>query len=369
MNKVLVTGGNGLIGQAIVKYHLNLGDDVYTWDIRINNYNDYSNCLGKDLYFSTSPYAVSSITEAISIHKFDIISHQAATVGVGDSQINPLKYIHNNIEFTAELLQSIIDTKCFPKKLILAGSMGPYGEGNRYCTKCDISFFSYDMRTNINIPCILCEETTIGCENNENTNRVPQSFYALTKTTQEEMFRIFSQTYNIPSIILRYFSVYGTEVNPNNPYTGVLSIIINKILNSNTIELNEDGNQLRDLIHCDDIARLHYLVSESNFNNIHTIYNVATGVSISMKDIALHIIQSYGTDKSLLFNNKLRSGDIKDSIANVDKVFKELGWSSTIDINDSIIKYCNYVKLNKHKFITYDTCKEVDDKLKEQGLL
>ena len=134
--KVLVLGGKGLIGQAIVKHHLSKGDDVYTWDDESNKFNDYSNCIGKDLYIWNSEYNCETLKEALIKYKFDIISHQAAYVGVGDSQLNPKKYLDNNIGITSELLQAMIDTGIFPERLILAGSMGPYGEGNRICSEC-----------------------------------------------------------------------------------------------------------------------------------------------------------------------------------------------------------------------------------------
>jgi len=367
--KILCIGGKGLIGSAIVKHHLEKGDDVYTWDNESNKYNDYSNCLGKDMYTWDSEHECGCLEDAIDKHNFDIISHQAALVGVGDSQLNPERYIDNNISITTELLQAMINLNKFPKRLILAGSMGPYGEGSRICPYC----YCYPVNTkriSIDILCPNCGSKTIACETYERSERVPQSFYALSKMMQEEMFRIFATTYNVPTTVLRYFSVYGTEVNPNNPYTGVLSVIMNKMLNSDCIELNEDGEQQRDLIHCDDIAELHYLVSNlTETEYMYNMYNVGTGTSYSMKEIALRMMDAFGYDGTLKFNGKLRSGDIKDSIADTSKTELCLNWKAKINLEDSIVKYCKYVDENRDKFITEDTCAKADEELKAKGLL
>lgn len=334
--KVLITGGGGLIGQAIAKQHLLQGDEVYIYDNKSNPYNDYSNMLGIDCYGE-------SLQSLIESKNFDIISHQASSVGVGESMYNITKYCQNNISFTAELLQAIIDTKKFPKCLMLASSMGPYGYGNGFKDK------------------EICESDP----------RSPQSFYAITKQTQEEMFRVFANTYKVKAIALRYFSVYGTKANPNNPFTGVLSIIANKIINSDVVELNEDGEQTRDLISADDCAKAH--IKACAFEGYDQMYfyafNTATGYSVTMKYIAERMISLLDPLKELKFNGQYRKGDIKHSRASIYLAKNHLDFVASDKIDDAIVDYCDYIQNNWDAFKTKDTCQEEQNKLLKLNLL
>jgi nucleoside-diphosphate-sugar epimerase len=334
--KLLITGGAGLIGQAIAKHHLSQGDIVYIYDNKSNPYNDYSNIIGIDCYSR-------DFEELLLTEKFDIISHQAASVGVGESMYNIQKYITNNIQFTAELLQAIINTKMFPKHLILASSMGPYGYGN-------------------NIK---------GKEIKETDLRIPQSIYGISKMTQEEMFRVFSETYNVKTIALRYFSVYGTKANPNNPFTGVLSIIANKIINSKIVELNEDGEQTRDLISADDCANAHFQASRFQGDSTTNFYafNLGTGKAVSLKYVAEKMIYLLDPTKELKFNGQYRKGDIKHSCAATQVTYLNLGFKANTTIDYAITEYCSYIHDNWELFKTKDTCQEEQDKLSKLNLL
>src|SRR5690606_23462396 len=121
----------------------------------------------------------------------------------------------------------------------------------------------------IDVSCPNCNKKRLNnIRISEDYSGTPQSIYALTKKTQEDMWRIFAEIKsNIKVISLRYFSVYDTECNPNNPYTGVLSIIANKAINSEEIILNEDGTQTRDLIHTLDIGQAHIKATQIDLKN------------------------------------------------------------------------------------------------------
>lgn len=363
--RVLITGGGGLIGQAIAKAHLAIGHEVFIFDNKSNKFNDYSNLVGTDI-------SNKSISEILEIENFDIISHQAASVGVGESQYNFTKYTENNIQFTAELLQAILSSKKFPKRLILASSMGPYGEGTYECLNnidsCDLFCEKVSIESR-NLKCSYCEELLTPVAISEGDQRNPQSIYAITKFTQEEMFRVFADTYNVKTVALRYFSVYGSECNPNNPFTGVLSIIGNKIINSDKVELFEDGKQTRDLIHADDCASAHVKASLIELENNFEAFNTATGKSISMAYVAEKMIKIIDSSKKLVFNNQIRKGDIKNSYANVTKIKNLLNWESKIDLDKSIEEYSFFLIKNWDKFKTKDTCKEEQDKLTNLNLI
>lgn len=364
MKTILITGGAGLIGKELAKYYSENDYKVYIYDNYSNIYNDYSTIYGENLYSEEE-----SLADIFSFYEFDVISHHAARVGVGQSQYEISDYFHNNVQLTADLLQAMVDTKNFSPRLILASSMGPYGEGEYFCPYCKIFRVWEHQRISFigSTECPNCHRNMVYTNNTENTKRIPQSMYALTKMTQEEMFRIFAETYDVYATALRYFSVYSSTSNPLNPYTGVLSLIANKILTSDIIELYEDGLQTRDLVHVKDVAKIHFYVSEFWPTQMFDTFNVGTGKSVSMLYVAEKMRDILAPGKKITINGKVRKGDIKNSSANIYKTCLTYSWHPTIDIDTGIEMYCNWIKANK--FDGIDTAKIETDNLDNRGLL
>ena len=363
MRNILIIGGGGLIGQSIAARHLDGGDNVYIYDTRVNPYNDYSCLKGEDLSSERS------IEDVLRLKCFDIISHQAAYVGVGESQYSINKYVENNVGFTGRLLQAISNSKSHaPSKILLAGSMGPYGEGPYFCSEHKVV---YPDRLGVENPkCPICASDVKSVTIDEDSERHPKSIYGVTKMSQEDLLRVFSSVHKIPAVSLRYFSVYGENSNPNNPYTGVLSVIANKIINSDSVQLYEDGEQSRDLVSAIDVAEAHWVASFLDNKNLFEAYNIGTGISISMKSVAVRMIELLDPDKKLVFTNEYRNGDIKHSLANCEKFMKATGWSPRLRIDDAIVQYCDFIKLNWKKFVTDQDTSEVEhNRLKKAGVI
>jgi dTDP-L-rhamnose 4-epimerase len=312
---------------------------------------------------------ISNIEELVKYKKFDVISHQAANVGVGESQYEIKKYVDNNIGFTGELLQALLkNRKMMPPRIILAGSMGPYGEGPFYCAEHHIV---YPKRLNIRKPnCPICNGEIHPMSINENAERIPKSIYGLTKMAQEDMVRIFSDVYGVDVISLRYFSVYGENSNPNNPYTGVLSIIANKILNSDVVKLYEDGSQTRDLISAIDVADAHWHVSNLPIGNKFDAFNVGTGHSVNIEYVARKMVDIMSPGKTIEFTNEYRSGDIKYSCADISKLTNATNWQPTHTIDESITRYCSYVMKHECNFnLNGDSSNDEHINLKKMGVI
>jgi dTDP-L-rhamnose 4-epimerase len=352
--KILILGGAGMIGQAIAKKHIQSGDDVDIFDLFLNPYTSHSPQYGQ-------------LVDEVIVEKYDLISNQASLVGVGESMYRPHDYLSNNVGETGKLIQLIINSK---KKIpiIHAGSMGPYGEGKRRCKVCYKEFTPCNIRTRISIPCPVC-----GCfltsplHIHEDDTKAPQSIYAISKLAQEEALRVFSQAYGNPVVSLRYFSVYATDQNPMNPMTGVLSIIGNQILNCNKVEINEDGQQTRDLIHVEDVAKAHFLASRDGTPPTFTYYNIGTGVNTSMISIASAMCKKMGKDLPIYTNNEVRRGDIRDSKADILKAARTLGFRYRVGIEQSIDEYCLYLLEHEKEFKT-DSWAIEQKRIREGGL-
>jgi nucleoside-diphosphate-sugar epimerase len=332
--RILITGGGGLIGQAVARKHLKMGDDVFIYDKRLNLYNDYSNLVGEDITFSDG--RIVDIYKVISEMNFDIISHHAARVGVGESQYNIVEYVRENVLFTAELLHALRFNK--PKKLILAGSMSPYGD------------------------------SPFGYKHVEEDNKNPQSIYGVTKLAQEELFRVFSVANNIPTISLRYFSVYGITQSPLNPYTGVLSVIGNLLLNEEKVELYDDGSQTRDLINVEDVAEAHFLATRYENKDIFEAFNIGTETSLPLSFIAGYMRDRISPQKEIIFNGKHRMGDILHSRADITKARELLGFTPKHDIINDMDAYCDYLLKNKERFKAH-TVQQEQKRVEELGLI
>jgi dTDP-L-rhamnose 4-epimerase len=362
VRRVLITGGAGLIGQAIAKRHALGGDKVYLYDKRLNKFNNYNNLIGEELD-ATQP-----IDKYIKKYKFQIISIQASHVGVGESQYSIQKYVSNNLCALSSVLESLSKNSYSLTKILLAGSMGPYGEGPYLCSEHGVK---HPVRINIANPtCDSCGMVMYPQAITENSKINPISVYAFTKAAQEQLLEVFSNTHKIKSTSLRYFSVYSVESNPLNPYTGVLSIIANKLLNGPVLTLYEDGQQTRDLICDEDVAEAHFLESHFNNSQYFDAVNVGTGISVSLAEIAIKMRDALAPHKAIIYSKELRSGDIKHSKASIAMIKSRLNWAPQVAIMSGITDYIAFIEKNRKKFtIGIDTTEEESRRLISNRIL
>lgn len=356
--KILIIGGGGLIGQAIAKLHQEHGDEIYIYDTRENSFNDYTHLIGEDVTDRGLHYALSL--------SYDVLSLQSALVGVGQSMYQPKRYLDNNIGVYSEIIQYLLSNKK-DVPIIHAGSMGPYGEGQYACSSCGHVFYPIRMRKlALDFYCPICGGLALSLPCTEETRCNPQSYYALSKYAQEESLRLFHEITGNPVISLRYFSVYGTEQNPLNPYTGVLTILANQFINQGKVVINEDGKQTRDLIHVDDVAAAHALMPYW-FSKGYQIYNVCTSNAYDMKFIAERMrIFLHKEFIPIMYTENIRKGDIRHSRGMNIKLY-ELGWCPSHKLHDNLIQYCDYVLNNKDKF-QVDTWEQEQKQLREKGV-
>ncbi len=168
----------------------------------------------------------------------------------------------------------------------------------------------------------------------ENKPLVSTSIYAQTKKDQEEMALIIGKTYDIPTVALRYFNVYGPRQSLNNPYTGVCAIFSSRIKNNNPPLIFEDGNQSRDFVHVEDIARVNQLVLEKEEANMK-VFNVGTGVARTIKEIAELLINLYDKQGKLDYKvvEKFRKGDIRHCYSDISHLKKILNYEPKKALN------------------------------------
>ena len=281
--EVLVTGGAGFIGSEIVKQLVELNAKVTILDnfstgnlSNLKNVHSKVNIIWGDI---TNELTCKKITE-----NKNIVFHLAALTSVAYSVQNPEITYKININGTKNILNGCKINGV--QKFIFSSSASIYGNKNNECKEID--------KPN------------------------PESPYAKSKVECENLCFEYNKKYNIQTVILRYFNVYGENQNPNGDYAAVVAKFKNCLLNNAPITIFGDGKQTRDFINVKDVANANLLIAtKENLNN--EIINIATGKSINLLElinILEHDINKKATSIKFL---PARTGDILYSNANCKK--------------------------------------------------
>ena len=226
--KILVTGGAGFIGSHLVDGLIRSGHDVRILDSLVPQVHPSGERPG---YVSDqAELVVGDVRDreavAAALDGVDAVFHQAAAVGVGQSMYEIAAYCDVNVLGTAIVLEEVVKVRDRVRKVVVASSMSNYGEG-RYRRESGepvepglrpLEQFEAGQWE------LIDEETgapLIACATDERKPMQPTSVYATTKRDQEELVLNVGRAYDIPSVALRYFNVYGTRQSLSNPYTGV----------------------------------------------------------------------------------------------------------------------------------------------------
>ena len=248
IGKILVTGGAGFIGSHTVDLLIKHGYQVTIIDnlepqVHGKQKPDYIN---KDADFIQHDIQDRNFLSEV-ISEVDAIIHLAALVGVGQSMYQIERYINTNTKATATLLDILAKQEHNIRKLVVASSMSVYGEGKYYCQKCAAEAYP-NLRPEEQLrkqhwdqKCPNCRSTLNPLPTDENKPLMPTSIYAQSKRHQEEMCLLTGKTYDIPTVALRYFNVYGSRQSLSNPYTGACAIFTSRILNNKPPYIFEDG--------------------------------------------------------------------------------------------------------------------------------
>jgi dTDP-L-rhamnose 4-epimerase len=365
--KILVTGGAGFVGSHLVdeltkKHEVTIYDNLEPQVHK--NFPEYLNNGAELIKEDIRDRA--KLKEAIS--DSEVIFHEAAMVGVGQSMYQIEKYMDVNTMGTAKLLDILANEEHNVKKLIVASSMSIYGEGKYMCSECGIMY--PPLRGNEQLKkrgwemkCPSCGKMVKPVPTDEEKPLQPTSIYAISKKDQEEMCLAVGQAYGIPTVALRYFNIYGPRQALSNPYTGVCAIFSSRIKNNNPPIIFEDGLQTRDFISVHDIVEANLLVMEKSKAD-YEMFNVGTGKPVSILDIARTLTKLYGKAIKPDVVNKYRSGDIRHCYADISKL-KKLGFKPAVSFEAGM-----------RELVEWGMTQEAEDKteaayqeLKERGLV
>ena len=370
--KVLVTGGAGFIGSHLVDKLIEKGYQVRVFDDlepqvhgRDGSVPEY---LNSECEFVKADIRNKSALKN-ALEDIEVIFHQAAMVGVGQSMYEINKYVEVNTLGTANLLDILVNEKHKVEKLIIASSMSVYGEGKYKCDNCGTVYprlrsLEQLKRREWEMSCPLCGKCVEGIPTPEDKPLYPTSVYAISKRDQEEICLTIGRAYDIPTVALRYFNVYGPRQALSNPYTGVAAIFSARIKNRHNPIIFEDGLQSRDFIHVRDIVQANILAMEKKEANFE-IFNVGMGRKLTILDMANILIKKLGADGlAPELVNKYREGDIRHCYADVSKIKEKLGYEPRVRFEDGILDLVDWVKEEE----AVDRFEESQKELETKGL-
>jgi len=372
IDKVLVTGGCGFVGSHTVDFLIKRGYAVTVLDnldkqVHTNGIPEY---LNKKSNFVKGDIRDRQLTKKL-VKDTDAILHLASAVGVGQSMYQVENYIDCNTRGTASLLDILVNEDNNVKKIVMASSMSIYGEGEYYCVDCDEVQYpklrEEDQLQNRlwNPLCSECRNQLVRRPTNEDKPLVPTSIYAMSKRHQEETCLLIGDTYDIPTVALRYFNIYGPRQSLSNPYTGVCAIFGSRILNGNPPYIFEDGEQVRDFVHVSDIVNANLLALETNSAE-NCIINIGSGKATSINKIAECLIEMTGAKLKPIISQKYRKGDIRHCYADITRARNILGYSPSIDLMDGLLELTSWMEENK--WSAKDNFKKTLEELEKRSL-
>jgi len=300
-NTVLVTGGAGFIGSNLCEELLRLGNKVVCLDNFATGKRENIEHLLKETNFTLIEGDIRKLDDCLkATNDVDYVLHQAALGSVPRSIKDPITSNDVNINGFLNMLVASRDNGV--KRFVYAASSSTYGDSE-------------------SMPKV---EDIIG---------KPLSPYAITKYVNELYADIFSKTYGLETIGLRYFNVFGRKQDPNGAYSAVIPKFVSQLMNGESPVINGDGNYSRDFTYIDNVIQANLLcLDTTNEKAINTIYNVAYGDRNTLNDLMGYLKEYLSEFDSEISNVEViygsnRAGDIPHSHASVDKAKELLGYN------------------------------------------
>lgn len=307
---ILVTGGAGFIGSHLCQCLITAGHKPVVLD---NLSTGKKENLVKGCKFIKGDILDYKLVENI-IKKVDVIYHLAASVTIRGSVDKFYEDAQTNIMGTLNLLRACKNSRSI-KKFIFTSSMAVYADS---LTPKPIS---------------------------EDYNTHPISPYGVSKLASEQYIQLACKQMGIESTILRYFNTYG----PGQTFTlyvGVITIFINRLLDSKPPIIYGDGEQKRDFVYVGDIVEATYRVLKAKIDG--RIFNVGTGISTSVNQIASLVTKKINPLIKPIYKDT-QPGELKNSIADNSSLYEAINFKPTIRLEQKIDEVIKYIKNGRNK--------------------
>lgn len=313
--KILITGGAGFIGSNLVDYFIENNTVTVLDNLLTGKEENIKHHFNKNnfTFIKADIRDLQACNQAVN--GIDYVFHQAALGSVPRSINDPITTNEINITGFLNMLTASKDAKV--KRFIYAASSSTYGDSKE-------------------LPKV---EDNIG---------KPLSPYAITKYVNELYANVFANLYGLEVIGLRYFNVFGKRQDPNGAYAAAIPLFIKLFIDGKQPTINGDGSATRDFTYIKNLVQINELAAiTENKNALNQVYNVAFGENINLNTL-IEILKTNLSkfNKNIIDINPIygpdRVGDIKDSLANIDKAKTLLGYNPKYSVKQGLEEAINW---------------------------
>lgn len=309
MSKIVITGGAGFIGshiaEALVQDHevviVDNLDDYYSPALKQRNL-DCVIAKG-DVDFVKGDVTDLDLVRMVIDDTVDFVFHEAAQAGVRISVEDPFKPNNVNVLGTLNVLKASLDADV--RRVINASSSSVYGK---------VQYLPFD----------------------EAHPTMPVSPYGVSKLAAEHYCRVFYEVYGLPTVSLRYFTVYGPRMRPDL----AISIFTRKMLANELITVFGDGEQTRDFTYINDIVRVNLQLLETDAADGYAM-NVGGGQRITVNDLIAYLRKITGNMSEVVYSDK-QKGDAEHTLADVGRARELVGYRPEVSIEEGLAKFVKW---------------------------
>jgi len=370
---VLVTGGAGYIGSHLVDalvgrgYKVTVLDNLEPQVHRTGAWPSYANAGAT---YIKGDVRDRRVFEPLVLASQAVV-HFAAAVSVGQSMYQVDRYVDVNTRGTALLLDILVNTKHSVEKVLVASSIGVYGEGAYVCethgpvaptirVEQQLAAKDWEQR------CPHCHQHVRSVPTPEDKALYRDNIYSMTKYHQEEMVLLIGKTYGIPAVAPRFFNVYGPRQSLSNPYAGVAAIWLSRLLNGKQPVVFEDGRQLRDFVSIHDVVDCLVLMLENPGADFLPV-NVGSGETVTILDIARLLARLLGSSIEPQVTLSGRKFDIRHNTADITRARDTLGFTPAVSLEQGFTELIEWAKTSPDGAV--DFFDRALDELRAKGLL
>jgi nucleoside-diphosphate-sugar epimerase len=308
MARWLVTGGAGFIGSHLAEALIAKGESVRIADSFITGHHRNLAAFEGRVELVEGDLADPAVA-ARAVSGMDYVLHQAAIPSVPRSVQDPVTSNRANVDATLQVL--VAARAAAVKRVVYAASSSAYGDTPTLPKR-------EDMPTN------------------------PLSPYALQKLVGEQYMQLFTSLYGLETVSIRYFNVFGPRQDPSSPYSGVIALFVTALLQGKPPTIVGDGKQTRDFTYVANVVD-GVLKAATAPGASGEVINVATGRQISILELANTLSGIIGVSAAPIHIDP-RPGDVRDSLADISKAQRLLGYQPTVSFEDGLRRTVDWYK-------------------------